>query len=629
MHIASLTFLILAIFTSNITSKKIKITTGLVCEEKRLIVDTHNRMRQQIASGRLPGQPKASNMQKIVWDDQLADLAQSYADKMKFKHNKNRSDDRFMVGENLYVSWSTGSNGASNWTEPINDWFEEHEYYSYKPLVPNPATGHYTQIVWADTLYVGCGYTAFKNQIMIHKLYVCNYGPALVRMIASLLALETIVLELRINLNVTFFTENGVSLKLCARYCAVLNCKKKYRAQIVSSGLSCEDRRVIVNVHNQLREQVASGKLKTQPKASDMQLIVWDDKLESMAQKWANNMQIGHSKNRTDVRFSTGENLMVIGPYLNFDIVPKWEEIINDWFNEHKLYKYQPYVKDKAVGHYTQMIWATTKYIGCGFATFTWNQGPIAYYVCHYGPSGNYLGRYPYESGPGCDYLCCDVQCSTLLMIIHMSFLTRASTFTYCLPKMARMIVLFCCCLVILFNSEARDISGSVSNDDKQIILDRHNELRKIVAEGELSGQPKASNMNRLVWDDKLQALAQHWAHQGKREHNQQRHDDRFKVGENIYYMFDSRAEIKANWTVAIDDWYAENKLYTFSTGFSASTGHYTQLVWAKTKYVGCGYSHYREHGLTHGTYVCNYGPAGNWIGEYPYETGPGCEELC
>lgn len=46
---------------------------------------------------------------------------------------------------------------------------------------------------------------------------------------------------------------------------------------------------------------------------------------------------------------------MVIGPYLDYDIPRKWEEIITDWFNEHKLYKYQPYVKDKAVGHYTQV----------------------------------------------------------------------------------------------------------------------------------------------------------------------------------------------------------------------------------------------------------------------------------
>lgn len=45
-------------------------------------------------------------------------------------------------------------------------------------------------------------------------------------------------------------------------------------------------------------------------------------------------------------------------------------------------------------------------------------------------------------------------------------------------------------------------------------------------------------------------------------------------------------------------------------------TGHYTQLVWAKTFTIGCGYIKYREHheekeGIMK-RLVCNYGPAGN-----------------
>ncbi|XP_077292273.1 venom allergen 5.02-like [Arctopsyche grandis] len=194
---------------------------------------------------------------------------------------------------------------------------------------------------------------------------------------------------------------------------------------------------------------------------------------------------------------------------------------------------------------------------------------------------------------------------------------------------MVKPIVLVCCCLVVLFAAEAREISGSVSCDDKKIIIDKLNELRREVAEGKLIGQPKASNMNLLVWDDKLQELAQNWALQGKMAHNQNRHDDRFQVGENIYFSFDPRAEVKANWTAAAESWFAENKVYTYSKGFSMSTGHYTQVVWADTIYVGCGFSHYRENGQTTGTYVCNFGPAGNFADQYPYETGTGCEELC
>lgn len=39
-------------------------------------------------------------------------------------------------------------------------------------------TGHYTQIVWADTTKIGCGkirYTDSKGWIALYL--VCNYGP--------------------------------------------------------------------------------------------------------------------------------------------------------------------------------------------------------------------------------------------------------------------------------------------------------------------------------------------------------------------------------------------------------------------------------------------------------------------
>jgi Cysteine-rich secretory protein family len=37
-------------------------------------------------------------------------------------------------------------------------------------------TGHYTQVVWAESYTVGCGRVSFKES-MDTNLYVCNYGP--------------------------------------------------------------------------------------------------------------------------------------------------------------------------------------------------------------------------------------------------------------------------------------------------------------------------------------------------------------------------------------------------------------------------------------------------------------------
>ena len=38
--------------------------------------------------------------------------------------------------------------------------------------------GHYTQMVWASTHKIGCGYTSYKRGRFVKKFIVCNYGKA-------------------------------------------------------------------------------------------------------------------------------------------------------------------------------------------------------------------------------------------------------------------------------------------------------------------------------------------------------------------------------------------------------------------------------------------------------------------
>lgn len=57
------------------------------------------------------------------------------------------------------------------------------EEVKYKPIVSwncrfIKELGHYTQMLWADTYKVGCGYAFYKDGKWNRKLYVCNYGPA-------------------------------------------------------------------------------------------------------------------------------------------------------------------------------------------------------------------------------------------------------------------------------------------------------------------------------------------------------------------------------------------------------------------------------------------------------------------
>lgn len=63
-------------------------------------------------------------------------------------------------------------------------------------------------------------------------------------------------------------------------------------------------------------------------------------------------------------------------------------------------------------------------------------------------------------------------------------------------------------------------------------------------------------------------------------------------------------------------------------------TGHYTQLVWATSEYIGCGHASFLEDISVHDNpksphvvhrLVCNYGPAGNIQGASVYRIGKPC----
>ena len=48
--------------------------------EKQTILQEHNRARQMLALGKVSGQPAAMNMRDMVWDEELARIAQRWAD---------------------------------------------------------------------------------------------------------------------------------------------------------------------------------------------------------------------------------------------------------------------------------------------------------------------------------------------------------------------------------------------------------------------------------------------------------------------------------------------------------------------------------------------------------------------
>jgi hypothetical protein len=90
-----------------------------------------------------------------------------------------------------------------------------------------------------------------------------------------------------------------------------------------------------------------------------------------------------------------------------------------------------------------------------------------------------------------------------------------------------------------------------------------------------------------LVWDATIATFTNSWATNMAFNHNFQ-HSGRATYGENIAYFQGYQADPIGLIKKAVDLWYSEVSMYDFSNpGFSASTGHFTCLVWkASTSYA-------------------------------------------
>ncbi|KAG4078725.1 hypothetical protein HA402_015315 [Bradysia odoriphaga] len=152
------------------------------------------------------------------------------------------------------------------------------------------------------------------------------------------------------------------------------------------------------------------------------------------------------------------------------------------------------------------------------------------------------------------------------------------------------------CSIVIVFCA----VLAVATADYRQDALDLHNQYRK------------KHNSPPLALSDKLNNVAQNWA-QNMADSNEMEHSNG-KYGENLYMSSNTKLSDSAAVLEATTQWYNENKKYNYRFGkFSSGTGHFTQVVWKSSKYMGIGVAR-----SSRGVYVCaNYDPKGNFVGEF------------
>lgn len=178
----------------------------------------------------------------------------------------------------------------------------------------------------------------------------------------------------------------------------------------ISKGpISNQDIQTIVNVHNTLRNQMATQTTEfgaKYPKAGNMRQMYWSEEIAKLAQEHANKKVFAHSDSsfRKTSQFSyLGENLYTASSSYS-DFPPNWDKGVRSWFSEIKDYaqttevvtKFQS-IPSAMIGHFTQVIWADTYLVGCGVSTYPTSKNGMSLtthlMVCIYGPGGNYTNK--------------------------------------------------------------------------------------------------------------------------------------------------------------------------------------------------------------------------------------------
>lgn len=122
-------------------------------------VNAHNQARAAVG------------VEPLTWDDQVAAFAQDYARQRKGDCNLVHSGGGGRYGENL-----AGSSGGLSGVDAVGLWVNEKGDYDYNSnsCAPNKVCGHYTQVVWRNSVRLGCAKVTCDNG---GTFIGCNYDP--------------------------------------------------------------------------------------------------------------------------------------------------------------------------------------------------------------------------------------------------------------------------------------------------------------------------------------------------------------------------------------------------------------------------------------------------------------------
>ena len=130
------------------------------------ITAAHNAARAAVQP------PAREPIPPLTWSPSLAATAQAWADQCHFQHSKKKG-----LGENIFAS-----SGQATPEEVVESWVSEKKSYNYaRNRCRRGECGHYTQVVWARSLRVGCAAAKCTANSPFGRgpwqFWVCNYDP--------------------------------------------------------------------------------------------------------------------------------------------------------------------------------------------------------------------------------------------------------------------------------------------------------------------------------------------------------------------------------------------------------------------------------------------------------------------
>ncbi|KAL5272140.1 hypothetical protein ACHWQZ_G000380 [Mnemiopsis leidyi] len=163
---------------------------------------------------------------------------------------------------------------------------------------------------------------------------------------------------------------------------------------------------------------------------------------------------------------------------------------------------------------------------------------------------------------------------------------------------------------LLLPGSEAACKTSALS-EFELAVLDKHNELRALHKETpDLCYGESSSDVTFTS-----QSWAEAMANVKTMKHSTG------SYGENLAYAGTTGTVPgeKAAYITSTQLWYDEIKDWDFSKSASKGgvTGHFTQVVWAASKQVNCGYATFKDNSFNSYYVVCQYYPPGNYNNQY------------